>query len=115
MVELFDAARAIPSLDQRLPERLVRLGVVGVVGDARLQVLDGRRRRGRRVDVGKAQSAGLADAIERRRLRVCEPAGRRNVLGCQLVLVRRAAVPDGGGEVRLQLERWDLDDGLPFR
>src|SRR5438093_288924 len=102
VVELLDAALAIPGLDQRLPKRLVRPGVVGVVGDVCLQLFDGRRRR-RRVDVGERERAAFLSLLPK-------SAGRRNVVGSQVLLVDVAAAPppgNGAVEVRFELKRRD--------
>src|SRR5947199_285600 len=45
-IELLDAAGALPFLDQRLAQRLVGFRIVRIVGDARLELVDPRRRGG---------------------------------------------------------------------
>src|SRR6266571_6239896 len=133
VVELLDPAVPFARLDQRLAERLVRLRVVRVVGDALLELLDGGRRRrgldvrehqrGRRVSL--VDHAVQAQVDERRlpRLRdrrvifgLDESPRRRDVLDRERLVVHIVArLGDRRIKVGLELERRHFDHGFPLR
>ena len=58
MIQLLDAALALSRFDQRLPQRLVRLGIVGLVGHPRFQLFD-RGLRGRDVDIREDERSAV--------------------------------------------------------
>ncbi len=107
-VELLDATRALTGLDQRLTQPLVRLGIIGIVGNAGLEVLD-RGEVPRLLDLREhervARIVRVHHAIEPEIDRRPAPARRGPRVPVDLDLGR-------GREIGLELEQWHLHNRL---
>src|SRR5256885_3825047 len=121
-VQLLDAPLPLARFDQRLAERLVPFGIIRVIGDPPLELLDRRLRR-RRVAVGEHERTAFLlltyQAVQAQVYRsrtAPAPAPRAHVVDRQGLIVDLVPpVGRAGVEVRLELERRHFHYGLAGR